>query len=797
MFGPLGTIGLSVTSSEGNVGNVEGHGVFPDPLVGSDIIANASLIGQSFATTLPKKLFKATAGTPFQLTFLFQAPVFAGQTTTYVNGYSSNLTINGGIGKNEQAYAYDEYVSLNKESGSGESFGTVVYKGEFTFPVGRTQGWLVFGFSLNTTINGEQRPAQHYTVVLPYVVEGPTLAQVDSLGVTTQPQIPTMIIHNPPGDNSSTIVTNTGTNCRSFEEKVSKDESNETYGSFKLGFKGSIGFLASLELEAYVQFEASGTEGSFQTKQNSTERCVTVTNTLTAISDGKGAQKNDLFVGYGIDLAYGVSRRVNIENGVVSVDTGLIYRPLEQTLRKFFLTKPGIENDILIQQAKVNDSTNYTIPQRANAQYQINVWQQVLDKNKANIASAVLQAGESINFGGGSIQEYETSIAYNTMQTIEVEHYIESQTGIEGAAYFAGSGFKAGAKFTTNQTFGEIQSSSGGQTKNILVKRHDDEATDYYTVKIVEDPVYGTPIFIVDSLNSKTSCPYEGGLQRDKPVLKINGSASPTISVSNVSLGTAGRFNVQVCNNSAEVRNYGFGFVNESTRGNLIIKSNSQAGTVNPSIGITQFATIFSIPANGGCKTSTYELSMARGDAAAPMAYQNIEFVTYAECQPEVRSSIFANIDFAGPPPPTGVAASASEICTGTPVTITANCPVTTMPRWYTVAEGGFPLAEGPSVVVNPSINTTYYVGCETVNFKRDRVATQLVLVGSPSTVLNLTADYTANSLQIANTTLTATNKIIDPARVTYKAGNSLMFNPGFEVKRGSAFTAKIGGCAD
>jgi hypothetical protein len=110
---------------------------------------------------------------------------------------------------------------------------------------------------------------------------------------------------------------------------------------------------------------------------------------------------------------------------------------------------------------------------------------------------------------------------------------------------------------------------------------------------------------------------------------------------------------------------------------------------------------------------------------------------------------------------------------------------------------GGFPVAQGAAVTVNPSVNTTYYVGCETPDYKRDRVATQLVLVGSPSTVLNLTTDYTTNSLQIANTTLTATNKINNPARVTYKAGNSLLFNPGFEAKSGSNFLAKIGGCAN
>jgi hypothetical protein len=300
----------------------------------------------------------------------------------------------------------------------------------------------------------------------------------------------------------------------------------------------------------------------------------------------------------------------------------------------------------------------------------------------------------------------------------------------------------------------------------------------------------------LDSALSQTSCPYEGGYPRNQPKLEVNGSTSPIVTISNVSLGTSGNFRVKVCNTSSEVRDYGFGFIGESIVNDVSITSTAGIGSSPTGTSITKLATITAVPA-GGCKTTTYDVNISRRNPASPMDYQNIEFVTYAECEPAIKSSIFANIDFAGPLPPTGVAASNGEICSGTPVILTANCPVATTPTWYNVAIGGFPLAIGASVTVNPTANTTYYVGCETPDYKRDRIATQLVLVGSPSTVLNLTTDYTTNSLQIANTTLTATNKIIDPARVTYKAGNSLTFNPGFEVKSGSNFMARIGGCGN
>lgn len=816
---------VKITSSAGSVG---GDNNYQGLIVNNGNFDAPTFINQAFDNIPTANLFKAKAGVPFTINmeilhqyfpdrylgenwatthqvFLdyFPGDCWGCQPGDWYNGTIRSLT-----GKNETPWLYDEDLPMIKNSQyeAADPFGFYfgltrksTFSRTYTFPVGRTRAWIVIGFREKSYTIYNQN-SYNNLIILPFVVEGPTVAQIPVLGVTKQPQIPYLVIHNPPGDKSTTTISNIGTTCRSFEEKVSKDESDQTYGDFKVGFKGSIGFLYELELEAYVQLSVERTEGVIESRQNDDESCITISRSLTTQSSGRGAQNNDLFIGYGIDLEYGWSRRVNIINNQARIDTGIVYSPIDSTKTDFFLTKIGIEDDIVRQQAIVNDSLNKTIAQRAAAQYQINVWRQVLDKNAATIASAASQAGSFEDFSGESpVITKERSYSFSRSHSIEVEHYIENQDGLEGAVFFAGSGFKAGAKFKTTKSFGQVQTTTGQNIESVKVQLEDNDVADRFRYKIVNDPVYGTPIFLLDSINSFTSCPYEGGIKLDQPLLKINGSTSRSVSVSNVSLGTAGRFNVEVCNNTPVVRNYGLGYVNESAKNNLIIKSNSQAGTVNPINGVTQFATIFNIPANGGCKTGTFEISMERGDAAAPMAYQGIEFVLYSECDTNssIASRIFANVDFAGPPPPTGVAASASEICTGTPVTLTANCPVTTTPTWYTIVEGGFPFAQGTNVVVNPTVNTTYYVGCETPDYKRDRVATQLVLVGSPSTVLNLTTDYSTNSLQIANTTLTATNKIIDPARVTYKAGNSLTFNPGFEVKAGSNFLAKIGGCAN
>ena len=46
-----------------------------------------------------------------------------------------------------------------------------------------------------------------------------------------------------------------------------------------------------------------------------------------------------------------------------------------------------------------------------------------------------------------------------------------------------------------------------------------------------------------------------------------------------------------------------------------------------------------------------------------------------------------------------------------------------------------------------------------------------------------------------ATQTITATNKVISPATVIYRAGNSVQLNTGFEARSGAVFAAQIGGC--
>jgi hypothetical protein len=348
-----------------------------------------------------------------------------------------------------------------------------------------------------------------------------------------------------------------------------------------------------------------------------------------------------------------------------------------------------------------------------------------------------------------------------------------------------GSGFSGGYNLRTSKSYGQTNSTTSSNTQTITMNLQDNDVGDLLNIKIYRDPMFGTPIFKLQTGSSKTSCPYEGGYQRDQPRLGIFGSSQNSITIPNVTLGTPATFQIKLCNDSNESRTYDLGFVSQSNSNDLLISAAGSSGS--------QFGS-FTVPANS-CRIQNYDVNIARRFPTSDINFSNLELELFPSCEPSIKSSIFANVSFAAPPPATGVATDKTEACLGTPVTLSANCPVSTTPTWYTVSSGGFPVAVGASVTVNPSTNTTYYVGCETVDYKRDRIATKLVLVGSPSSVLNLTSNLTTSSLQMANTVITATNKIFSPASVIYNAGNSLTLSPGFEAKTGSNFLARIGNC--
>lgn len=102
---------------------------------------------------------------------------------------------------------------------------------------------------------------------------------------------------------------------------------------------------------------------------------------------------------------------------------------------------------------------------------------------------------------------------------------------------------------------------------------------------------------------------------------------------------------------------------------------------------------------------------------------------------------------------------------------------------------------QNPSITnIQPTASGHYKLTVTNVAAGYTSVDSTLVTVIPASTTIssNLSSGFT--TIQ-ATQTISATNKIIDPAKVVYKAGNSVMLGQGFEANKGSTFLAQIGGC--
>lgn len=160
----------------------------------------------------------------------------------------------------------------------------------------------------------------------------------------------------------------------------------------------------------------------------------------------------------------------------------------------------------------------------------------------------------------------------------------------------------------------------------------------------------------------------------------------------------------------------------------------------------------------------------------------------------DISNNNFSITGCAAPNPPTGVSVSATNVCAGSSVTLNATCSAGTI-TWYNVSVDGVSLGTGNGFPHAPASNTTYYAACENGSCKSTRVAT--IQVNVIPAALNIASNISSGTvLQQATQTIDASNKIMSPANVTYKAGKSISLNTGFEAQNGSIFFAQIGGCS-
>ena len=343
---------------------------------------------------------------------------------------------------------------------------------------------------------------------------------------TVSPEIPFLILRDPPGDESYAYFEESHTTDFNVSFSAAYGGSVTTWGKLKTGAKFEAGFLGfSTESEAWGEVGASATVSA--RNATDTDLTVSVTNSVAHSTDqsqnpnlvGAGG---DLFVGAAMNLIFAKAdvleydEQICQDTQVVDLIMGQDTFATQFVYTDFFIRTVEIPKLADLRDLGPPDSAWYY-------QDQIDMWEQTLARNEDLKAMAVPSESypTNISFSGGSSTEYTTVNSTTTTIAYEFSLEVDAEISAEAGFEVAGSGVSGGVRSNFRVEIGSGKSSTDLRSRTTKFTLSDSEDQDAYTVDIRECPVYNTPVF--NLVSATTSCPYTPNtVNRDIPRLVID-----------------------------------------------------------------------------------------------------------------------------------------------------------------------------------------------------------------------------------------------------------------------------------
>ena len=352
---------------------------------------------------------------------------------------------------------------------------------------------------------------------------------------STSPEIPFLVLHDPPGDGSYAYIEEGNTHCFDMAIEFLEETNIQNKLTLKKGSLSSIstglGVATTTTIEQLDdqvwEYSYSGVDGYSET----TTGCATVTETFRTSTndDVVGDQGGDVFVGAAMNLVYGLVDVLYYDTMACSVQDSvdLIVSPsgFETT---FYYSEYQIANDVIPNLLNELQDT-------ASAAS----WQAILDDNNKRKNEAVFV--ENISFDAGAVYESETS-----EQTTSSSSFSYKDESIN--EFYTNLGININGFGITNENLTSIRILEAGSeneteelSRTVKYVLKDDDPGDNYTVDLKKDGVYGTPVF--DVVSGESMCPWEPNtVNRQEVSLAIDptiqtGVGSNEAAVFNLTLG--------------------------------------------------------------------------------------------------------------------------------------------------------------------------------------------------------------------------------------------------------------------
>lgn len=337
----------------------------------------------------------------------------------------------------------------------------------------------------------------------------------ESTFTTTSPAMPLIILRDPPGDKSNSVLTKGTKHCQTWSDGFIIDNTTGLEATFDLGAKittymGSPFFGVINENEVIAEEVISG---SFQSKigeKTALEVCMTNEQEYATSSDG-------VVIGNDADLYVGAA--VNFEfsgTDILSFDPDNCNFPITQSVRvnpkSFGTTYIYSEYQII----------NSVIPRNESVlldTVSADAWRRILQYNKDLKKDATFK--KNISFD--ALNNYSETVSSSSTGSYEFSYDIvwsaEYNTTLGFEVMGIGSKVKIGHKLES--TFNTTTGSNNETNRSVKYTLGDDDLADNFTVDVLDDPVFGTPVFKLRA--GETMCPWEPGtLNREEVGFSID-----------------------------------------------------------------------------------------------------------------------------------------------------------------------------------------------------------------------------------------------------------------------------------
>lgn len=388
---------------------------------------------------------------------------------------------------------------------------------------------------------------------------------------TVSPQIPLMVLHDPPGNLSSSFWEQSSTSETAFRMYTQQATDVKAWEQVKIGSDIFTGIGVETESKVWGTINSSVDVTAKNSTDAETILSTKITNRISTATDATGVgASGDVYIGAALNLLYSTANEVIYDGCTVTQDKKLIIAD-NGFATQYIYSEGFIRNNVIPTLQAFAANTGNTPEQISNYNNQISVWQQVLANNALNKTRAAFEANRSFDGSVGPIS-YTSTQTNTSSSTVEFNLEINSSVAAELGLEVAGSGISGGVTVAFKTETGKsLTNTSIAETTTGYIL-DDSNTGDNFSVNVKKDPVYGSPVF--ETVAGQSSCPAEANtLPRDNmqflvPVPSVSGVAANQDAIFTMLLGN---------NNTTETRDYYLSFNQSSNPNGAVV---SIGGTV-------------------------------------------------------------------------------------------------------------------------------------------------------------------------------------------------------------------------